>query len=331
VGTPCPAGRFQPAQGASSCLPASPNFYVSVTGATAQLACAAGQYSPPAAAACTSAYTNLALTQTGGPATAFSGKDAVLTFTATNSGPAPAASVTLAYTVPLGASFVWAQPGCTQAAGVVSCDAGSLAVNASASAKIVVRPTFAGTLSTNANVVSAAIGDANLLDNTLAGSIPVSASPAGVATQRYRLFSPVTSEHLYTTDLNEYNVLGSFVGTWNKEGPVGKVLNNPGSLAGVTATPYYRLYNTSNAQHHWTTDANEYYTLILFPQYNAEGVDGFIFPMQAAGTIPLYRLLYPFTVPVSGLHHWTIDPVEYNALIASFGWIGEGGSGFVIP
>jgi hypothetical protein len=42
-------------------------------------------------------------------------------------------------------------------------------------------------------------------------------------------------------------------------------------------------------------------------------------------------LLYPFSVPVSGLHHWTIDANEYNALIASFGWVGEGGSGFVIP
>ena len=106
------------------------------------------------------------------------------------------------------------------------------------------------------------------------------------------------------------------------------MLDNPGSFAGVAAVPYYRLYDTSTQWHHWTTDANEYYTLIGFPNWNAEGVDGYLLPTQAAGTIPLYRLLYPF---IAGLHHWTIDQNEYDTLIAQYGWIGEGGSGFVIP
>jgi hypothetical protein len=30
------------------------------------------------------------------------------------------------------------------------------------------------------------------------------------------------------------------------------------------------------------------------------------------------------------LHHWTIDQNEYDTLIASYGWVGEGGAGFVI-
>ena len=31
------------------------------------------------------------------------------------------------------------------------------------------------------------------------------------------------------------------------------------------------------------------------------------------------------------LHHWTIDANEYTTLITpAYGWIGEGGSGFVI-
>jgi hypothetical protein len=38
-------------------------------------------------------------------------------------------------------------------------------------------------------------------------------------------------------------------------------------------------------------------------------------------------LLYPF---VPGLHHWTIDANEYDTLISTYGWVGEGGSGFVI-
>jgi hypothetical protein len=92
--------------------------------------------------------------------------------------------------------------------------------------------------------------------------------------------------------------------------------------------PYYRLYDTSTKWHHWTTDANEYYTLIQSPNWNGEGVDGYILPTQGVGSIPLYRLNYP---ALGSLHHWTIDSVEYSSLIASYGWIGEGGSGFVIP
>jgi hypothetical protein len=108
---------------------------------------------------------------------------------------------------------------------------------------------------------------------------------------------------------------------------VGQVLNNPGSHGGVAAVPYYRLYDTLTQWHHWTTDPNEYYTLIQYPNWNAEGVDGYILPSSAAGTVQLYRLNYPH---IPGLHHWTIDPNEYNTLIGSYGWVGEGGSGFVI-
>lgn len=58
------------------------------------------------------------------------------------------------------------------------------------------------------------------------------------------------------------------------------------------------------------------------------GVDGYLLPTQAPGTIPLFRLLYP---PVGNLHHWTIDQSEYDTLVAGYGWYGEGGTGFVIP
>jgi len=143
---------------------------------------------------------------------------------------------------------------------------------------------------------------------------------------RYRLYSPVTLEHHFTTDFNEYTVLGQS-GGWVQEGTVGSVFNNPRVYNGVTAMPYYRLYNDFNHWHHWTTDANEYYTLIGFPGWNGEGVDGYILPTSTAGTIQLYRLVYPNG---TGLHHWTTDANEYATLIASFGWIGEGGSGFVL-
>ena len=50
-------------------------------------------------------------------------------------------------------------------------------------------------------------------------------------------------------------------------------------------------------------------------------------PSATTGATQLYRLVYP---DGRGLHHWTIDPVEYQQLISVYGWVGEGGSGFVI-
>jgi hypothetical protein len=158
----------------------------------------------------------------------------------------------------------------------------------------------------------------------LAAALP---TPFGSLATRYRLYHPGTREHLYTTDLNEYTVLGGN-GAWIQEGTVGRVLDNPGSFGGVTAVPYYRLYDNGTRWHHWTTDANEYYTLgYVFSGWNMEGVDGYILPTQAPGTIELYRLNYP---ALGSLHHWTIDNNEYVTLIAQFGWIGEPGAGFVV-
>jgi hypothetical protein len=31
------------------------------------------------------------------------------------------------------------------------------------------------------------------------------------------------------------------------------------------------------------------------------------------------------------LHHWTVDSNEYITLIGTYGWVGEGGAGFVLP
>jgi hypothetical protein len=135
----------------------------------------------------------------------------------------------------------------------------------------------------------------------------------------------VTLEHHYTTDLNEYTVLGGS-GAWNQEGPSGKVLNNPGSFNGVTAVPYYRMYNPVTRWHHWSTDANEYYTLVSIG-WTGESVDGYILPTATTGAIQLYRLVFN---AIAGLHHWTIDANEYSVLTTSGAWIGEPGAGFVI-
>jgi uncharacterized repeat protein (TIGR01451 family) len=269
---------------------------------------------------------DVAITQVATPNPAQAGKDVTFTLTATNNGPASATSVTITEAVPAGASYVWSSPGCASAAGTVTCQVASIASGASAVVKIVVNPLAAGSITSNPSVI-ASEPDLVVANNSASLVVPVGATPGGVPVQRYRLYSPVTLEHHFTTDLNEYNVLGALVGTWVQEGGVGKVLNNPGSFGGVMAVPYYRLYDTATRWHHWTTDANEYYTLGTYPGWNLEGVDGYILPSAAAGATQLYRLNYP---ALGSLHHWTIDANEYATLINSFGWIGEGGSGFVV-
>jgi hypothetical protein len=262
------------------------------------------------------------------PATAQVGKDIVYAGVIANAGPADT-QVVFRSTIG-GASTIWFPSGCFFSnVDNVTCNF-NLASGTSMPISVVAR---AGSL--GAGYAAAIFWTISSTTDPVPGNngmstyatTPLTTQPAGTPISRYRLYSPVTLEHHFTTDLNEYNVLGSFVGTWVQEGTVGRMLNNPGMFNGVTAVPYYRLYNTFTAWHHWTTDTNEYYTLTQFPGWVGEGVDGYLLPANPAGTTRLYRLVYPF---VAGLHHWTIDANEYNTLIGTYGWIGEGGSGYVV-
>ena len=88
--------------------------------------------------------------------------------------------------------------------------------------------------------------DANSANNAHTLMVTVNPSPTGTGIFRYRLYSDVTKEHHFTTDLNEYNTLGAQVGTWAQKGTVGKVLNNPGSFNGVTAGDQTCAQNQAN-------------------------------------------------------------------------------------
>jgi uncharacterized repeat protein (TIGR01451 family) len=287
----------------------------------------------PASAASNSVTPNdgsgndLVIAQSAIPSPGSVGKDIVFTLTVSNAGSGAATNVELTDTLPAGAVFVWSSPGCTNNAGTVTCVVGARASGASATRKVVLRPGSAGTATNNVSAL-ATESDPNSANNASSLGVTVNATPPAAQVQRYRLYSDVTKEHHFTTDLNEYDTLGTYVGTWVQEGPVGKVLDNPGSFNGVVAAPYYRLYDNSTRWHHWTTDANEYYTLgFVYAGWSMEGVDGYILPTTAAGATQLYRLNYP---ALGSLHHWTIDANEYSTLISTYGWIGEGGSGFVI-
>jgi hypothetical protein len=170
------------------------------------------------------------------------------------------------------------------------------------------------------NAVGTSIGKSTGTGTILNDDPHAAATPV----TQYRLYHAGTLEHLYTTDLNEYNVLGA--NGWTQEGVAYKMLTN-GIYNGVAATiPMFRLYHPGIQQHHWTTDANEAITLSSFPQWYFEGTIGYLLPTQAAGTIPLYRL----NLPNPPIHLWTTDKNEYDTLGAG-GWIKEGIVGYVVP
>jgi hypothetical protein len=160
--------------------------------------------------------------------------------------------------------------------------------------------------------------------------------PAGPASivNMYRLYADnLTYEHLYTTDLNEYTVLGAgYNGTthvgWLQEGIAYHLLDSGGTYNGAFGIPLYRLYNTVTRQHHWTTDTNEVSVLSGQADWNYEGIVGYVVPepTTAPGVTPLYRLW-----DTGALHLWTTDLNEKTVLSTERGWIFEGIIGNVIP
>jgi hypothetical protein len=164
--------------------------------------------------------------------------------------------------------------------------------------------------------VTDAQGAATIIDDDPSGG--------AVAVPQYRLFNDVTHEHLYTTDLNEYNVLGA--NGWLKEGQAYQMFTSTGSYGGTFVVPLFRLFHPQSQQHLWSTDANEATVLGETPDWIYEGITGYVLPTQVGGTTALYRLFLA-SPPV---HLWTTDQNEYDFLGAN-GWIKEGAIGYVIP
>lgn len=127
----------------------------------------------------------------------------------------------------------------------------------------------------------------------------------------YRLYNPDNGEHLYTTDINERNVLYETYG-WGYEGI--------GWYAPSTGTPVYRLYNNVLCNHLYTTDLNEIKVLTSMPD-TAWSVDNNNQPLfYSDGEVPIYRV---YNEGLQGMHHLTTDKNEYDTL-PTYGWAQEG-------
>jgi hypothetical protein len=168
--------------------------------------------------------------------------------------------------------------------------------------------------------VNATIGTASAL-GTLTNDDPYGAA---AAIRQYRLFSRTTSEHLYTSDLNEYNVLGPQ--GWNQEGPAYTTLASGGAYGATFGVPMYRLYHLASRQHHWTSDANEAMVLAEKTDWLYEGIATYVLAAATAGSVALHRVALPGTP----LHLWTADANE-KTVLSQRGWLYEGIVGYVLP
>lgn len=126
----------------------------------------------------------------------------------------------------------------------------------------------------------------------------------------FRLYNPISKEHLYTADANEVRVLTR--GDWIYEG-VAWVAPKKSSK------PVYRLYNPYLGDHHYTTNKNEVKELTKKYDWVDEGIGWY--SSIAAKKISVYRQYNPSLR--TGAHHFTTDAHEYT-VNNTRGWRGEG-------
>ena len=118
---------------------------------------------------------NLSISMSDAPDPVSVGETLTYSFTISNSGPASASTVTLSQTLPAGASFISAGAGCGQAAGMLTCNLGSLAAGSQVSREVLVSLSGAGVVESTASV-STTTADGNPANNSASAGTTVSVS-----------------------------------------------------------------------------------------------------------------------------------------------------------
>jgi uncharacterized repeat protein (TIGR01451 family) len=122
---------------------------------------------------------DLSVTKTASPDPALVDVDLTYTIVVTNNGPDQADNITLTDTLPGSVAYVSNDSGCTEAAGTVTCDLGSLNNGQSAPVDIVVTPTAEDTITNTADVQSTSEIDSTPANNSVSIDTNVNAPVSG--------------------------------------------------------------------------------------------------------------------------------------------------------
>jgi hypothetical protein len=138
----------------------------------------------------------------------------------------------------------------------------------------------------------------------------------------YRLYSGSSSDHFYTTSMDEAFRATSYHG-YAYEGISGKCM--PTQEWGTT--PLYRMYSGSAGDHFYTTSWQERDTAIAWHGYSNEGVACYVYSWQASGTCPLYRMWRSR----GGDHFYTLSWQEVLNAGRYHGYAYEGVAAYLFP
>ncbi len=203
---------------------------------------------------------------------------------------------------------------------------------------VVASLTFTAAFSGQRHIWMQAVDYNNLSTNWLVYGVWFPATTTVTAGPWYRIYDPFSKSYLYSADPNEYATLGAkgFV----QQGISGLVMNGTTTVGGVPNIAWYRVYVNATSSHFWTSDRNEFLTLVNAQQaYVGEGVAAFVMPYINAGgkvspqvtnTVPFWRAAYQG----ANLHFWTADPNEYNGTNGEHlpaGYVGEGIACYIFP
>jgi uncharacterized protein (TIGR03437 family) len=203
---------------------------------------------------------------------------------------------------------------------------------------LVVSLTFSASFGGQRHIWMQAYDYNNISSNWLVYGVWFPTQTSVTAGPWYRIYDPFSNSYLYSADPNEYATLGTrgFV----QQGISGLVMSGPTTVGGISNIAWYRVYVNVTNSHFWTSDRNEFLTLINQQQaYVGEGVAAFVMPYinalgqvspQVTNTIPFWRAAFQG----ANLHFWTSDANEYNGTGGKQlppGYKGEGIACYIFP